>query len=138
VTTKIAIQFGFPTSDARMEDIEIEAENHDLDLYGGWNHFMMCFLPKLLSAEGKGSYFDRELSFLLGEDVISPKITFDTYTNQNTAESIRLPSYILETSFAVSKESGKSIELTDQNLLDWCHTLSMYLEINEVSYQRLD
>lgn len=138
MSTKIAIQFGFPTSDERMENIEIEAENHDLDLHGGWNHFMMCFLPKLLVADNRGSYFDRELSSLLGEEVISPEITFDTYTKVTGSGSVQLPSYILRRNCAVSRVSGKRIEITDQNLIDWCSTLAMYLDINEVTYKRLD
>jgi hypothetical protein len=138
MSSKIAIKFGFPTSDERMENIEIEAENHDLDLQGGWNHFMMCFLPKLLVADNKGSYFDRELSNLLGEEVISPEITFDTYIKVIGSESIQLPSYILWRDCAVSKVSGRSIQITDQNLIDWCNTLAMYLDINEVTFKRLD
>jgi hypothetical protein len=136
MSAKIAIKFGFPTSDERMDNIEIEAENHELDLYGGWNHFMMCFLPKLLIAGSNGSYFDRELSDLLGEEVTSPEITFDTYTKVIGSESVQLPSYILRGNYAVSKVSGRCIELTDENLIDWCNTLAMYLNINEVLYER--
>jgi hypothetical protein len=138
MSAKIAIKFGFPTSDERMENIEIEAENHELDLYGGWNHFMMCFLPKLLVTDNKMSYFDRELSNLLGEEVISPEITFETHTKVIGSESIQLPSYILWGDCAISKASGRSIEITDQNLIDWCSTLAMYLDINDVTYKRLD
>lgn len=138
MTAKIAIRFGFPTSDVRMEDIEIEAENHDLDLYGGWNHFMMGLLPGLLTPNSKGSYFDMQFKDLLGEDMLPPKVTFDTYLKNIGSQSVRLPSYILEKDYGTSIVTGKQIKLTDENMQDWCDELCIYLDINEVSYERFD